>query len=71
MKECNVILQAGVYASAIKLSKPKHSIFGTTIIYNYFCCKLGCFQAFFGREKGTMKACPNCGSNEEVVAKFD
>jgi hypothetical protein len=71
MRGCNVILQAGVTASALNPSKPNYKTVGTVVIYNYFCMKLTCFQAFFGRDKGVMKNCPNCKMNNEVVGRFE
>ena len=71
MTECNAILQSGVNETPEKFPIPKYRILSTIVIYNYFCLKMGCFQAFFGREKGVMKNCPNCGLNDQVVAKFE
>lgn len=71
MKECNAILEAGVNETPPKYPMPKYTVIDTIVIFNYFCLKIGCFQAFFGRDRGVMKNCPNCRLNDEVVAKFE
>ncbi len=55
MIECNVILQAGINNVPAKQPPPEYTVTETIIFYNYFCLKFGCFQAFFGRDKGVMK----------------
>jgi len=71
MIECNVILQAGINAIPAKQPNPEYTVKETIVFYNYFCLKFGCFQAFFGTEKGVIKNCPNCGLNDEVIARFE
>ena len=69
MKPCNIIMEVGMEAPPYPT--PEYKVVDTIVIYNYFCLKIGCFQAFFGRDKGVMKNCPNCEMNDEVVAKFE
>ena len=71
MIECNVILQAGINTAPAKKPPPEYTVAETIIFYNYFCLKFGCFQAFWGTEKGVIKNCPNCRQNDEVMAKFE
>lgn len=52
-------------------STPKHKEIEKIVFYNYFCLKMGCFQAFFGTEKGVIKDCPNCYQNDKVVGRFE
>jgi hypothetical protein len=68
--QCDVIMELGNGYEPPDWPAPDYNVLETVTIYNYFCLKMGCFQAFFGRDKGIMKNCPNCGMNDEVVAKF-
>lgn len=69
MKPCNIILEVGLETPPCPI--PEHKIISTTVIYNHFCLKMGCFQSYFGRIKGKVANCPNCGSNDKAVAKFE
>ena len=71
MDSCNVILELGAGIKPKAQPKPEHKILETFTVYNYFCLKMGCFQSFFGREKGIIKCCPNCGLNDRVVGTFE
>ena len=71
MNECKIIMECGDGTQAPDYPTPEHAILESFVVYNYFCLKICCFQAFFGREKGVMKNCPNCGMNDQVVARFE
>ena len=71
MEKGNVILELGGGVTAPSDLEPKHTNLETFIVYSYFCLKLGCSQSFFGRDKGVIKNCPNCGLNDEVVSRFE
>jgi len=71
MKECNVVLEVGGGVCPPVYAIPEHRITKRFVIYNYFCRKFSCFEAFFGRDKGVIKDCPICKKNDEVVGKFE
>jgi hypothetical protein len=71
MHEFNPSLEAGGGIEPLEQKHDDFKVLETITFYNYFCLKMGCFQAFFGTEKGVIKDCPNCYQNDRVVAKFE
>ena len=66
MKECNVILQAGVNASALP-TKLKYTLIESKTYYQYFCLKLACFRVWFSEKADKDMKCPYCGESKDVV----
>jgi hypothetical protein len=64
------VLEANTGTVELNYPVTEHKVLEVFSVYNYFCLKLNCFEAFFGRDKGVIKDCPICGMNDKVVARF-